>query len=200
MKNSLQRILPFLSLVFVTLLALPAFADGFVPIPETKDLGLKIVRYDGGTNGEMIVEVQNSGKKAQSFDAHGIFFVPIADTDEAPQRLGASGPFTEVRKNETKIHAKKINIAAGKTVQLRLEVFCIDSHRASPTSETPFRLAKNKLPKSLRKELAASNEKLYRQNKGDLKKAKSAIQKNMWKNRDDKWIPVEGEGAQEATK
>jgi hypothetical protein len=95
------------------------------------------------------------------------------------------------------VHQGELSIAPGQTERLRLEVFCIDSHRSSPDNSTVFSLAKNRLPKKLRGKLKSSNQKIYRKHKGDLVKSKSAIQSNMWKTRDAEWIELEGERANE---
>lgn len=177
-------------------------ADNFVAMPEAKasneNLKIRFVKYDGSTNGAMVVEVKNTGRSVATFDSDGLFFVPKGDPEKAPQRLGAAGPFTEIAGSKQIVRQKgELAIAAGETKKLRLEVFCIDSHRSSPNPSTKFSIAKNKLPKSLRKELKTSNQAIYRSNKGDLKKAKSAVQSNMWKTRDKKWIKLEGERAKE---
>ena len=179
-----------------------AVADNFVTMPEakasTENLKIRFVEYDGSTNGAMVVEVKNIGRTSAKFDSDGLFFVPKGDPEKAPQRLGAAGPFTEIAGKKQIVRQNgELAIAAGETKRLRLEVFCIDSHRSSPSTSTKFTIAANKLPKSLRKELKTSNQQIYRSNKGDLKKSKSAVQSNMWKTRDKKWIKLEGERAQE---
>jgi hypothetical protein len=179
-----------------------AGADNFVTMPEakasTENLKIRFIEYDGSTNGAMVVEVKNTGRTSAKFDSDGLFFVPKGDPEKAPQRLGAAGPFTEIAgKKQIVRQDGELAIAAGETKRLRLEVFCIDSHRSSPSTSTKFTIANKKLPKSLRKELKTSNQQIYRSNKGDLKKSKSAVQSNMWKTRDKKWIKLEGERAQE---
>ncbi len=190
------------TLVFAAMASSPAAADKFVSMPEAKasaeNLKIRFVEYDGNTNGAMVVEVKNTGRTAATFDSDGLFFVPKGDPEKAPQRLGAAGPFTEIAGTKHVVRQDgKVAILAGETKKIRLEVFCIDSHRSSPSPSTKFAIAKNKLPKSLRKELKASNQAIYRSNKGDLKEAKSAVQSNMWQKRDKKWIKLEGERAQE---
>ncbi len=178
---------------------MPVFASGFVSVPgKTKNLELRILNYDGGTNGAMVVEVKNSGSKVATFNALGLFFVPLQTANEAPQRLGASGPSTEKVAKSERVYTGGVKLKAGETKLLRLEVFCIDSHRASPTSATKFSLAKKTLPKSLTADMRKSNEKIYKSNKGSLKGSKDSIQKNMWEQRNKKWIKVEGEGKQES--
>ena len=54
-------------------------------------------------------------------------------------------------------------------------------------------MAKKLLPKDLRKEINAGAEQIIRANKGSVAKSKSAIQSHMWKTRDKKWIPIQGE-------
>ena len=49
------------------------------------------------------------------------------------------------------------------------------------------------MPKKLRSEINVGNQAILRKNKGDVRKAKSAIQSNMWQTRDKKWIKLEGE-------
>ena len=186
--------LPYLRQVFILtfLLAVsasaPAIADNFVAMPEAKanaaNLKIRFVKYDGSTNGAMVVEVKNTGRTTATFKSDGLFFVPKGNPEKAPQRLGAAGPFTEIAGKKHIVRQNgELAIAAGETKKLRLEVFCIDSHRSSPSPSTKFSIAKNKLPKSLRKELKTGNQAIYRRNKGDLEKAKSAVQSNMWKTR-----------------
>ncbi len=188
--------------VLLALGASPALAQPFVSMPEatgaSENLRIRFVTYDGSTNGAMVVEVKNTGRSTAKFSADGLFFIPKGDPEKAPQRLGAAGPLVEVAGKKERIHADgKVAIAGGTSKTLRLEVFCIDSHRSSPSSETKFSVAKKKLPKELRKELRTSNQAIYRKNKGDFKKSKSAVQSNMWKQRDKKWIKLEGERANE---
>lgn len=188
--------------LFVASASSPALADNFVSMPEAKgsaeNLKIRFVEYDGDTNGAMVVEVKNTGRTTATFDSDGLFFVPNGDPEKAPQRLGAAGPFLEIAgKKQIVRQDGKLVVAAGESRKIRLEVFCIDSHRSSPSPSTKFSIAKKKLPKSLRKELKKSNQAIYRSNKGDFRKAKSAVQSNMWKTRDKKWIKLEGERTQE---
>lgn len=179
----------------------PAAADRFVPLPSvggtSPHLQIRFVRYDGGTNGEMVVEVKNTSKRVRSFSAEGIFFVPKGDPEKAPQRLGASGPFAVIAKGAKGKHLTKLEVRPGQTQRLHLEVFCIDSHRSSPNSSTKFTVAKKLLPKKLRQEIKAGATKIYRKAKGNVAKAKSAVQSHMWKTRDSKWIEIEGERVNE---
>ena len=54
---------------------------------------MRIVQYEGSTNGAITVEVKNPTGQPQEFSAKGIYFVPTGNPNEAPQRLGAVGPF-----------------------------------------------------------------------------------------------------------
>ena len=184
-------------------LALPAavHADSFVAMPEldasSKDLKIRWVRYDGGTNGAMVVEVLNSGNKAVEFQADGLYFLPSGDPEKAPQRLGAAGPFHVVGSKDSETRVEAVTLAPGEKKQLSLDVFCIDSHRGSPDSNTQFSVATERLPKSLRKELKESNRAIYQKHGNKYDAAKGEVQSNMWRTRDKKWIKLQGERAQE---
>ncbi len=176
-----------------------AWADSFVPVPaakgkSNKNLKMRFVKYDGGTNGQMVIEVKNTAATKRSFSADGIYFVPKGKPENAPQRLGASGPMLVMTGQKVSAKStKKLTLAPGETKKIRLEVFCIDSHRSSPNRSTKFAIAAKLLPKKLRRKLHTGNSRIYRRYKGNLKKAKSAIQSNMWKTRDADWIKLEGE-------
>src|SRR5262245_32575984 len=78
----------------------PAHARrGVAPIPteqtggKASGLELRIVRYDGATNGVLEVEVKNPRGEPADFSARGLYFVPDGNANAAPQRLGAVGPF-----------------------------------------------------------------------------------------------------------
>ena len=60
---------------------------------KTSPLLMRIVQYQGSTNGAITVEVKNPTDTPQEFSAKGIYFVPTGNANEAPQRLGAVGPF-----------------------------------------------------------------------------------------------------------
>ncbi len=164
-----------------------------------KTLQMRTVAYDGSTNGRMVVEVQNTAKTEQTFEAAGLYFVPEADPKEAPQRLGAAGPFELVTaRGASGEPLQKLSIAPGATVRLELHVFCIDSHRSSPTSETPFAVAKRRMPKALRTTIQSGTTKILRRHKGKVApKATSEIQSHVWETRDADWIELEGERAGE---
>jgi hypothetical protein len=190
----------------IALLSIPlAHADrGFARVPKVKSgaLELKVVSYDGATNGELTVEVRNPGKTAATFDAQGLYFIPHASADEAPQRLGAVGPL-QIASGEGERWERKatITVAPGATIEAKLDVFCIDSHRASPTKDTGFTLAKDRMPVRLTQAIQADGAKAARGAGGyAAPAAKSAIQSEVWKNRDKQWVDLEGEGKQEVGK
>lgn len=183
-----------------------AAKGGFVPVPaahgvKDKPFELRIVGYDGSTNGTLTVEVRNTSKAAATFDAQGLYFVPQVATDKAPQRLGAPGPLQTMKGDNTWSYDEQTSIAAGGIVRVKLDVFCIDSHRASPTSETPFALASDRLPQQLAGNIRKDAKRAAETVGGyAAPAAKSSIQGEVWRNRDANWIELEGEGAQEAGK
>ena len=180
-------------------------AKGFAPVPamhgeKAQPFELRIVSYDGSTNGALTVEVRNKTKTAAKFDAQGLYFIPQMSPNNAPQRLGAAGQLQTQNQNVW-TYGENITIAAGETLRIKLDVFCIDSHRASPTSETPFALAKDRLPQQLSSNIRSSAKKAADAVGGyAAPAAKSSMQGEVWRNRDEKWIELEGEGTQEATK
>ena len=172
-----------------------ARADRAVSLPALdgvkSPLQVRIVGYDGGTNGEMRVEVTNPSKKAAAFVARGLFFVPEGDPEQAPQRLGATGPFHAPGDDKL---VERLEVEPGTTVEVRLEVFCIDSHRPSPTADSRFGLGKKRLPKNLRTEIEAKTQATLARHKGAMPApAKAAIQSDVWSARDRKWVALEGE-------
>ncbi len=174
------------------------------PKAERGNLQVRVVSYDGSTNGELTVQVKNTSKKPMVFIARGLYFVPDGDPDEAPQRLGAVGPFEIARggrEGEETRRVEKVTVAAGQTVELTLDVFCIDSHRASPTSSTPFTVGKTKMPASLAADIDKKAKHAVKAVGGfDAPAATDAVQAEVWKTRDAKWIKLDGEGTQEAAK
>lgn len=201
----------------VLLSSAPAFADkGYSSIPnETSDhaaqgqaavaakgsgLDLKVVAYDGSVNGELTVEVRNPGKAALEFSAQGLYFVPQGDADKAPQRLGAVGPM-QIADGANAERVEKLKVPAGATVKVKLDVFCIDSHRPAPTSKTAFSLGSKRLPAKLRSTIetrakaAADTEGGYA-----APAAKSKMQSEVWRSRDAEWVEIDGEGRQELGK
>jgi hypothetical protein len=210
-RRPLVLVTTFCALVLVVLsgaLAPPAAADGrFHRVPAAKradrsPLQLRVVRYDGGTNGELTVEVENPGGKALMFEATGLYFVPDGDADQAPQRLGAVGPMQLVASGDGERARKdRVLVPAHGSVQVVLDVFCIDSHRSSPTSETPFTLASTRMPKQLAAGIErASAHAAVTVGGYAAPAAKASIQDVVWTTRDAKWVELAGEGTQEAAK
>jgi hypothetical protein len=187
----------------MTLLALTLLAAKFDPVPtpeggKPNGLLIRVVKYDGSTNGAITVEVKNPGTAIAAFDAKGLYFVPAVNPEQAPQRLGAVGPFTTRTRPD---RAEMLELQPGASEQLTLDVYCIDSHRSSPTSETPFRVAKTRMPRQLSTAIEKSTAETAAPYGGvTAPTAKSAVQGEVWKTRDGKWIKLDGESAQEATK
>ncbi|MCC6747887.1 MAG: hypothetical protein IT371_09535 [Deltaproteobacteria bacterium] len=176
-----------------------AEASSFKALPalegQATPLKLRVLRYSGGTNGELAVEVQNPTDQSQTFVARGLYFVPEGDPDKAPQRLGAAGPF-EWQDAQQKAHSgSELKLRPKQTLRLKLQVFCIDSHRASPTAEHSFRLGSARLPRELAQDIDRKAKEAVTRNRGDFKAApaKSEIQQEVWSTRNKKWVPLEGE-------
>jgi hypothetical protein len=185
--------------------AAAAAATGFEKLPgeqgKTSPLLMRIVEYQGSTNGAITVEVKNPTGQPQEFNARGVYFVPTGNANEAPQRLGAVGPFQLQSSNGASQRMTHTTIAAGATARMTLDVYCIDSHRASPSSSTSFRVAKERAPKPLIESIESDAARSTAHMGGvSAPAAKSAVQSEVWKNRDKKWIRLDGEGAQEARK
>jgi hypothetical protein len=177
-----------------------ARAGGPVALPAldgvASPLQIEIVGYNGSTNGEMLVRVKNPSAKAATFVPRGLYFVPDGDPEQAPQRLGAAGPFS-VTRNDKVEQVEKLVIPAGATSEVSLQVFCIDSHRPSPSSATPFSLAKTRLPKQLHTQIEAQTKVALRKSGGKMPAAKPAIQQEVWAARNKAWIKLDGERADE---
>jgi hypothetical protein len=164
---------------------------------KAQALTMRVVAYDGSTNGRMVVEVVNNGKQAETFIADGIYFVPNGNPEAAPQRLGAAGPIILIEDGVEKTYLEGVTIPPGSKQTVRLEVFCIDSHRSSPSSDTKFGFAAERLPRELRQKITHGAQQIIRENQGDVARAKPAIQSHTWKTRDADWIKLEGERKQE---
>ena len=182
-----------------------AAAPSFDKLPgeqgKTSPLLMRIVQYEGSTNGAITVEVKNPTSQPQEFSAKGIYFVPTGNANEAPQRLGAVGPFQLQSSNGASQRQDHATIAAGAIQRITLDVYCIDSHRASPSSSTSFRVAKDRVPAPLVRAIDADAAKSAEGYGGvSSNAAKGAVQSEVWKNRDKKWIELDGEGKQEAAK
>lgn len=185
--------------------AVPALAasawEPLPPNPNEKRSGLliRVVRYEGSTNGGMTVEVKNPTREPLEFAAAGLFFVPDVNPDQAPQRLGAVGPAAVKGGNAARVD--RLSVAAGRSVQLGLDVYCIDSHRPSPSSTTPFRVGKERMPPTLSAAIEQNSAAASKSLGGVLAPAaKGAVQSEVWKTRNEKWERLDGEGKQEAGK
>ncbi|MGE0396610.1 MAG: hypothetical protein AB7T06_07840 [Kofleriaceae bacterium] len=175
----------------------------FARVPDSK-LQIRAVEYDGSTNGTLKVQLKNTDTAAQKFSATGLYFVPEGDPDTAPQRLGAVGPMQLVASKSAK-ELQSIEVPAGQTIEVALDVFCIDSHRSSPSPQNVFNVGNKRMPKELASKIEKSADMAVsaERRKGTAAPrpaAKSAIQSEVWKARDASWIDLDGEGAQEATK
>lgn len=203
------RNLAALAVSLLVLFAGSAFADGvrhdtkFKRVPSSK-LEIRAVEYDGNTNGVLKVQLKNSAKEKLMFSASGLYFVPEGNPDKAPQRLGAVGPI-QLGSGDAAKEVTELEVAAGETVEVALDVFCIDSHRSSPSPKNVFNVGASKLPKQLAATIEKSADTVVRAEaaKGTpapRKAAKSSIQSEVWKSRDAKWQKLDGEGKQEAGK
>lgn len=172
-----------------------------VPAGKGQSLALKVVAYDGSVNGALTVEVKNTGKKPARFSAEGLYFIPDGDPDTAPQRLGAVGPLRIASSEDAGESQRSLDLAPGATVKVKLDVFCIDSHRPAPSADNSFKVGSRRLPRQLARTIEARSADAAQASGGyAAPAAKSAIQSEVWKARDAAWIKVEGEGAQEAAK
>lgn len=173
----------------------------FHAVPDGK-LEMRAVQYDGSTNGRLHVQIRNPAKTAHKFSAQGLYFVPEGDPDSAPQRLGAVGPMQIANGGK---EVSELEIAPGATVDVVLDVFCIDSHRASPSPQNKFSVGVKRMPKELvqtiekRADSAVDAARASGQ-AAPRPAAKSSIQGEVWRSRDSKWIELAGEGKQEVGK
>jgi hypothetical protein len=175
------------------------------PAAPTSGLDLKVVSYDGGVNGELTVEVKNPTKSARTFTATGLYFVPEGNADQAPQRLGAVGPMQLASDGEGEVNdaqrVEKLVVQPGAAVKVKLDVFCIDSHRPSPTSKNQFSLGSKRLPAKLRSTIETRSRAAVEGVGGyAAPAAKSAVQSQVWEARDADWVKIDGEGKQESRK
>lgn len=174
----------------------------FHAVPETK-LQLRAVQYDGSTNGTLTVQIKNTDKATQKFSAKGLYFVPEGDPNSAPQRLGAVGPMQQIATGSKEV--AELEIAPGATVEVKLDVFCIDSHRSSPSPQNKFNVGVKRLPKELARTIEDRAESMVDAQRRDgaampRPAAKSSIQGEVWRSRDADWVELDGEGKQEVGK
>lgn len=197
----MSRVVAALSLLLFAAAAAAA-PPGFQALPRANGhaggaLRLKVDRYDGSTNGGMVVTVHNPTRAPQTFVAQGLYFVPDMAPEKAPQRLGAAGPFS-VHRDGAWVSDEALELAPGASAELRLEVFCIDSHRGSPSAETPFRLAKKRLPPGISGPIEAGTKAILQgHNAKTARDAAGEVQEHVWATRNKAWIPVEGERVDE---
>ncbi len=191
----------FTAALLVSLPALAATTLDKVPPEEggeSSGLLMRVVQYEGSINGAITIEVQNPSGAPQTFSARGLYFVPQLNPNQAPQRLGVVGPFRVKGLIEW---VEQLDIAPGGSERLTLDVYCIDSHRHSPSQKTPFRVAKDRLPVTLTKAIdIAATQSAQPYGGVSAPAARAAVQGEVWKSRDAKWIKLDGESKQEAGK
>jgi len=173
----------------------------FKAVPGVK-LQIRAVEYDGSTNGTLKVQLRNEDKIAHTFSAAGLYFVPDGDPDTAPQRLGAVGPLQLADSSQERT---KLEVPPGSTVEVALDVFCIDSHRPSPSPRNKFTIGTSRLPRELTRTIekradSAVSEARREGASTPRPAAKGKIQSEVWKSRDAKWVELDGEGKQEVKK
>lgn len=174
----------------------------FKAVPGSS-LQIRAVEYDGSVNGTLRVQIKNTQKTAEKFTAAGLYFVPQGDPDTAPQRLGAVGPMQLATDN--KKEQASIDVPAGATVDVALDVFCIDSQRGAPTTKNVFDVGNSRMPKQLSQQIekGADDAVAVERKSGNAAPrpaAKSAIQSKVWESRDADWVELDGEGKQEKGK
>jgi hypothetical protein len=201
--ENLVRNLVFLVVSLVVTVASAERHDTkFKGVPGSS-LQIRAVEYDGSVNGTLKVQVKNTQKTAQKFTAAGLYFVPQGDPDTAPQRLGAVGPMQLA--TDSKKEQASIEVPAGATVDVALDVFCIDSHRGSPTPKNVFDVGASRMPKELSQQIEKGADEAVAVERKAGKAAprpaaKGAIQSEVWKSRDSNWVELDGEGKQEVSK
>jgi hypothetical protein len=209
LPNASRNLLAFV--VSILLVPFAVFADpvrqntAFHTVPEAK-LELRAVEYDGSVNGTLKVQVKNTDKVAHQFTATGLYFVPEGDPDSAPQRLGAVGP---LRLGDDTKERTQVDVPAGQTIEVALDVFCIDSHRGAPTPANKFDVGATRMPVELSRAIEQRADQAVSETKAanpsapataTRTMAKDAIQSGVWDTRNRKWTKLDGEGKQESGK
>lgn len=162
-----------------------------------RTLRIKIIGYKGG---KMHVKVRNVGTKRATFKADGLYFVPDGNAERAPQRMGAAGPM-EVSVAGAWKRKMAHGIGAKGTATFRLDVFCLDSHRASPSDGQAFSVARKRLPKALRRKIVQGSNRIYRKARRYKRPSpRGAIQGYIWKVRNKRWIKLQGERRNEKSR
>ena len=156
-------------------------------------LEIRPVRYEGSTNGYMVIDVLNPSESTQVFSAEGMYFIPEEDPSHAPQRVGAVGPFTRDAEIEGASFEDVIGVEPSKTVRLRLGVFCIDRSRPSPSNSTRFYVANQLMPGDLTRAIYGGAKRIILDNGGDVDASRDAIQDLVWAMRDQGRLRLQGE-------
>jgi hypothetical protein len=160
-------------------------------------LDMKVLSYQGSVNGGMTVEVTNHGQSAATFSAQGLYFVPDANPNEAPQRLGAVGPMQV----EGKGQKTELVLAPGEHAIVHLDVYCIDSGRHAPSPTTAFHLSPARMPAALAGQIDSATANAAQANGGyAAPAAKSAVQSEVWGTRNKEHVKLQGDGAQETNR
>jgi hypothetical protein len=176
--------------------------DQFHPMPpapgQDGKFELRVVQYDDGVHGEMTVEVKNLSNVANNFSARGLYFVPDDNPNTAPQRLAVVGG---VRTGSEDAPRDLVQVAAGGTMKVRFDVYCIDEDRHSPEASTQFTLAKNRLPAELQVAIEGATREVVKtiKLKADDDQQRR-IQPLVWMARRDpavRSLKLRGDGAQE---
>ena len=177
-----------------------ARGKSFAKLPAQKGKQTKLeIRMMGYRNGKLVAEVRNRSRRTQTFDPQGLYFVPNGNPEKAPQRMGAAGPF-EVLQSGTWKAKRRMKVASGKRFKVRLHLFCLDSHRASPSNGQGFTVARKRLPKRLQKRIVKGTRRIFAAEGAYARpSAKSAAQSHIWRVRNSKWIRLQGERRKEKT-
>jgi hypothetical protein len=182
----------------------PAHGGGgaFGPVPavdgKKNTLQIRQLDFTGGATGQVVVEVRNQSQQPQTFEARGLYFVPNGNAQSAPQRVGAAGPF-EVQEGQGWQRKDQLQVQPGQTVKLKLQTFCLDSHRGSPGKGQGYKVARDRLPQDLTGEIEGGARRIIRAKGGYSKAAEATgdIQSHVWSSRNKKWLKLEGERANE---
>ena len=104
----------------------------FTPLPsldkKRTTLQMRIVEYQGETNGKMVIDIMNEGRAEEEFIAKGIYFVPKEIRRQHHNDLRGRS----LRKGEWRSQRDAIAIQPRQTVRMELDVFCIDSDGQAP--------------------------------------------------------------------
>lgn len=157
------------------------------------NLKIKVVKFAGSTTGEMVVKLHNTGPAAETFSSRGLYFVPRVPAEHperAPQRQGSAGPFVVVQADGSVKKVSSLEVKSGAIVQLKLQVFCLDSHRPSPRIGHRFDVATQRLPTNLSNAIESKAKGIL---KGNPESATYLIQRGVWGLRNKSWVKLQGE-------